>query len=297
MGAVAAMHNVTRRSYVCKHNIALQHCTHRFFPRRVNVWLTFPCHAAPMRALLILLLSVPILAQTCGARAGVSPTLPASPPGLLCRAAIASVERVEAIPAHLMAAIGRVESGRRDEATGVQHPWPWTINAEGQGAFFDTKAQAVAAVRAMQARGVKSIDVGCMQVNLMHHPDAFPTLEQAFDPAVNTAYAARFLRQLFGQTVDWTKAVGLYHSSTPELSEPYVKKVMALWPEESKRPAGTTALASAWAATTPHGTLLPAQQVAGTAAPGSVSVGRGLDLYRAQPIGVAPRSQHAMSRF
>ena len=260
-----------------------------------------------MRALIVLLLSVSTVAHAGGAHAGVAPTLPASSPGLLCRAAIAGAEQGQAIPAHLMAAIGRAESGRRDEATGAMHPWPWTINAEGQGFFFDTKAQAVAAVRAMQARGVKSIDVGCMQVNLLHHPDAFPTLEQAFDPAANAAYAARFLRQLFGQAGDWTKAVGLYHSATPELSEPYAKKVMALWPEEQKRPIGPTALAgaslastslaSAWAATTPHGTLLPAQRVVGTPAPGSVSIGRGLDLYRAQPVGVATRPTRAVSRF
>ena len=112
------------------------------------------------------------------------------------------------IPAHLLAAISRVESGRRDPATGAVHPWPWTVNAEGQGFFYDTKAEAVAAVRAMQARGIRSIDVGCGQINLMHHPDAFPNLELAFDPQANAAYAARFLKELFAQTGDWTKATG-----------------------------------------------------------------------------------------
>ncbi len=249
-----------------------------------------------MRALMALL-----LLSTTAAHAAVVSPLTAAPLGLLCRAAIAGAEQGQAIPAHLMAAIGRVESGRRDEATGAQHPWPWTVNAEGQGFFFDTKAQAVAAVRGMQAHGVKSIDVGCMQVNLMHHPDAFPSLEQAFDPPANAAYAARFLRQLFGQAGDWTKAVALYHSATPALSEPYAKKVMALWPEEARRPAGPTALASAWGATTPHGTLPPAQRNVGAAtlpaAPGSVTVGRGLDLYRSQPVGVAPRLRRPVGRF
>ena len=91
--------------------------------------------------------------------------------------------------------------------------------------------------------------------------------------------------------------MGLYHSGTPELSEPYAKKVLALWPEEQKRPASTTALANAWAATTPHGTLLPEQRVLGTVGPGSVTVGRGLDLYRSQPVGVAPRPTRSVSRF
>ena len=183
-----------------------------------------------MRAFLALL-----LLSTTAAQAGVVNPLTAAPPGLLCRAAIAGAERGQAIPAHLMVAIGRVESGRRDDATGVQHPWPWTINAEGQGFYFDTKAQAVAAVRAMQARGVKSIDVGCMQVNLMHHPDAFPNLDQAFDPAANATYAARYLRELFVQTGSWPKATAAYHSATPERGTPYQQKVAAVWPEEQKR--------------------------------------------------------------
>src|SRR5580704_2398368 len=86
-------------------------------------------------------------------------------PGLLCRAAVAAAERGSGIPAHLLAAISRVESGRLDPATGTIHPWPWSVNAEGQGVFYNTKAEAVAAVRAMQANGVRSIDVGCGQIN------------------------------------------------------------------------------------------------------------------------------------
>ncbi len=245
-----------------------------------------------MRAFLLLLLLAAAPAQAATAN-----PLAALSPGLLCRAAIAGAEQGQAIPAHLMVAIGRVESGRRDEATGAHNPWPWTANAEGQGYFFDSKAQAVAAVRAMQARGVKSIDVGCMQVNLMHHPDAFPSLEQAFDPPANTAYAARFLRQLFVQSGDWTKAVALYHSATPELSEPYARKVMALLPEETRRPTGQTPLASAWGATLPHATLPLAQRNVGPPAAGSLSSGRGLDLYRAQPVGAAVRARHAPGRF
>ena len=149
----------------------------------------------------------------------------------------------------------------------------------------------------MQARGVKSIDVGCMQVNLMHHPDAFPNLDRAFDPPANAAYAAKFLRQLFVQSGDWTKAVALYHSATPALSEPYAKKVMALWPEETQRPIGPTALASAWGATVPHATLAPAQRNVGPPAAGSLSVGKGLDLYRSQPVGAVSRPRRASGRF
>jgi len=51
--------------------------------------------------------------------------------------------------------------------------WPWTINAQGKGQFFKTKAEAVKAIKNLQAQGVKSIDVGCMQINLSYHGKAF----------------------------------------------------------------------------------------------------------------------------
>jgi len=221
----------------------------------------------------------------------------ATEPGLLCRAAIATAERANGIPPHLLAAIGRVESGHRDPVTGDWHPWPWTANAEGQGYFYDTKAQAVAAVRDMQAHGVQSIDVGCGQINLMHHPDAFASLDLAFDPQANAAYAGKFLKELFNQTGDWTKAVALYHSATPELAAEYQRKVLAVWPEES-RMAGTFAgspLARAWGAT-----IGPAAHTgsAGLISPGARTImlpasggiggaGRGLDAYRAAPVRLA----------
>jgi hypothetical protein len=156
-------------------------------------------------------------------------------PGEQCRAAISAAERGHAIPAQLMAAIGRVESGRRDPGTGAWGAWPWTINAEGQGFYFETKAEAVAAVRTLQARGVRSIDVGCMQVNLMHHPDAFPNLDLAFEPGVNADYAARFLTQLHAAAGDWNRATANYHSSNPSEGDPYAAKVAAVWPEEQRK--------------------------------------------------------------
>src|ERR1700722_18254966 len=127
-------------------------------------------------------------------------------PGDRCRAAIETAERAHGIPSQLLAAIGRVESGRRDPLTGTWGPWPWTINAEGQGAWFETKAEAISAVQALQARGVRSIDIGCMQVNLMHHPAAFASLDLAFEPGTNADYAAQFLLRLHDQTGDWTQA-------------------------------------------------------------------------------------------
>jgi transglycosylase-like protein with SLT domain len=156
-------------------------------------------------------------------------------PGEQCRSGIAAAERGHGIPPQLMAAIGRVESGRLDPGTGTWGAWPWTINAEGQGTYFETKAEAINAVLGLQAHGVRSIDVGCMQVNLMHHPQAFANLEQAFEPAINADYAARFLVDLHNQTGDWTRATANYHSANPWEGEPYAAKVASVWPEEQRK--------------------------------------------------------------
>ena len=142
-----------------------------------------------------------------------------------CEAAIAIAEKAPGIPDKLMPAISRVESGRLDPATKRVRAWPWTINVEGTGFFFDAKDQAVAAVRELQARGVRSIDIGCMQVNLMHHPTAFATLDDAFEPMLNARYAAQFLKALFRQTGDWNLAAANYHSSNTDRGEDYQRRV------------------------------------------------------------------------
>jgi hypothetical protein len=163
-----------------------------------------------------------------------------------CETAIGSAQQAEALPAGLLPAIAQVESGRFDPATGRIRPWPWTIDANGNGQMFDTKAQAIATVRALQARGVSSIDVGCMQVSLLHHPFAFATLDDAFDPAANAAYAARFLRTLFAESGNWSIAAADYHSRTPALGADYATLVMAIWRGGSAVTAETLRAAARW---------------------------------------------------
>ncbi len=156
---------------------------------------------------------------------------PASPD---CRQAISAAEADQSIPRQLLAAIGHVESGRADPVTGRISPWPWTVDVDGQGHYYANKQQAIAAVVAARARGVQSIDVGCLQINLMHHPNAFASLDQAFDPVENANYGALFLRQLHDQIGSWPQAAGAYHSQTPALGQAYERMVMRAWPDEKQ---------------------------------------------------------------
>lgn len=162
-----------------------------------------------------------------------------------CTQHFAKQERYHGIPEHLLAAIATTESGRRHKGLGMMLPWPWTANVEGKGYYFNDKSEAIAKIKALQAQGKKSIDVGCMQVNLKHHPDAFANLEQAFDPAYNVAYAARFLRMNYLDTGDWKKAASYYHSKTPARGEKYFSYVKNHWERLTKRLSNGRSLALA----------------------------------------------------
>ena len=146
-----------------------------------------------------------------------------------CDVAIEAAEQGAKTAPGLLHAIGLVESGRRDPRSGERRSWPWTVSAEGVGTYYPTKADAIAAVVALQARGISSIDVGCMQVNLFYHPSAFRSLDEAFDPVPNARYAARFLTSLYARTRDWPAAAAAYHSFTPGPAAQYAKLISAVW--------------------------------------------------------------------
>lgn len=281
--------------------------------------LTLACYPPPVakivsvRGLLLSLLAAFCFLVPHAARAGSLFVAPE--PGQLCRAAIARAARNFAIPSGLLDAIGRVESGRRDPTTGAFLPWPWTVDADGSGSFYPTEAEAIAAVKKDQAAGIRSIDVGCMQINLLHHPNAFASLEQAFNPASNAAYGARFLRKLHDETGSWPRAAAFYHSTTPEFAAPYEREVMAAWPAGRGEAAGIgrslPVVFGGGERTTPpiratngpfpgrrYGAFMLVNRSVGAAAPRPLVFGpptlsgRTLNSYRRRPILIASDALH-----
>ncbi len=160
------------------------------------------------------------------------------PDAAACGAAGHAAEQGSAMPQNLLVSIGMVESGRADPLTGHVAPWPWTVNADGQGQYFQTKEEAEAFVRFAEASGAHDVDVGCFQISLQSHPDAFATLDDAFDPAENAAYAARFLGELKSRTGSWNTAIADYHSALPDLGLPYQRLVLAAWKRIGALPFG-----------------------------------------------------------
>jgi hypothetical protein len=182
-----------------------------------------------IRTAFIAFLAIGIMVSAGNGAAQASPALPAIDGQSLCAAHTQATETRYGIPPHLLDAISIAESGRWDGARHASVAWPWTVSSGGDGKYFPTKGEAIAEVRRLKAAGVRNIDVGCMQVNLMYHPEAFASLEEAFDPPSNVAYAARFLKGLYEATNHWMTAAAYYHSQTPSLAAEYRHKLEKIW--------------------------------------------------------------------
>ena len=173
-----------------------------------------------MLLLLLLLLIQPVEAKS----------LAVVDDAFVCQAAAAKFERQYQIKKHLLDTISNVETGRWNQEHKQTLAWPWTINAQGKGQYFETKEEAVKAVKELQAKGVKSIDVGCMQINLMYHGDAFKNAEEALDPYKNVEYGAKYLKKLYARKGnDWLKAAMAYHSNVLKKALRYKKKIVVAY--------------------------------------------------------------------
>ena len=141
-----------------------------------------------------------------------------------CIIASKKYENIYKIPNDLLVSVALTESGRRIKNSEFIS-WPWTINKKGKGKFFDNKSSAVNYVKKYIDSGKKNIDLGCMQVNYMYHPNAFKNFNDAFDPDKNVEWAAKMLNSLHAKFGSWESAVGYYHSYRRKKRKKYSLKV------------------------------------------------------------------------
>jgi hypothetical protein len=99
---------------------------------------------------------------------------------------------------------------------------PTIMNVEGATVRSVDKREAIARARGYTKAG-RSYDIGCGQINhRWHHERVTKLYGEAmgtddaiallFRPAINTDYAARYLKELHQQAGSWDGAIGLYHS-------------------------------------------------------------------------------------
>lgn len=158
-------------------------------------------------------------------RAGIlvaGPAAWASDPAALCDAAAARAAAATGVPLSVLKAISLTETGRR--RGGETRPWPWTVNMEGKGVWFDDPDSAKAYVYKHYKRGARSFDVGCFQLNYKWHGQNFSSIDEMFQPEPNAFYAARFLSELYREKGDWNAAAGAYHSRTKTYADRYTAR-------------------------------------------------------------------------
>lgn len=137
----------------------------------------------------------------------------------LCRDAAGRAAARHGIPEAVMQAITLVETRR--VTGGTAGPWPWTLNIEGAGHWFPSRADARARAEREIASGRVSVDIGCFQLNYRWHGSRFASPDEMLEPDLAADYAARFLAELHAETGDWMRAAGHYHSRTPEHAARY----------------------------------------------------------------------------
>lgn len=132
------------------------------------------------------------------------------------------------LPGDTLYAIGLHETSKIHSKHKTPIAWPWTVNFKGKSHYFNSKKEAKDFVKAKIRAGETNMDVGCMQVNLKHHPDAFRSIDHAFTPRYNVAYAANFLVTKYNKLGSWGKAIAHYHSANPTKGSRYKNKVLKI---------------------------------------------------------------------
>lgn len=248
-------------------------------------WGGQTCGAGARRATWLIGLNlVAALVLALGSLANASPQSEAD--DNMCDAAARIAASGSDVPLSVLLAITRSETGRARKG-GLQ-PWPWTVNMEGKGVWFETEDEARGYVFKNFKRGARNFDVGCFQINYKWHGTAFSSIDEMFDPLANAEYAARFLSDLHAELGDWSKAAGAYHSRTPQFANKYIARfdrIHAAVGQIESRPSSPNRPARApqqVARNNVRENQFPLLQAGGTSAMGSlvpISAGTGRSLF------------------
>lgn len=173
-----------------------------------------------MRAVIVVLGLLSVLLLQAGARAEV-------PPGY------AAVAAEYGVPPALLYSVALTESGtavqRADGRGTVRRPWPWSLNVDGRGERYASRAEACAALQRYLQAG-RSVDIGLMQVNWRHHRELLrEPCAAALDPWFNLRAGAWLLRRHFEATGDWWRAAGRYHTGSDGTEQRRTRALRYVW--------------------------------------------------------------------
>lgn len=123
-----------------------------------------------------------------------------------CPTLISQAETRRNIPRGLLMAIAMTESSLNGR------PNPFAMNIAGRSYFASSGQDMANVISANWQRGVTSIDVGCMQINLKYHGMKFGRLTDLLNSPTNVEYGASYLIALAVEAGSWKDAVMSYHN-------------------------------------------------------------------------------------
>ncbi len=116
-------------------------------------------------------------------------------------------------------------------------PWPWTINHNGKGYYFQTREAAHQYIAPFIEKG-ESMGIGLGQIEWRWHKEKFQSSWDALDPKLNLQVAAAYLREQFErkECSSWELAVGCYHRPAQgvkdkQIAQKYTQRVLNIWKE------------------------------------------------------------------
>lgn len=118
--------------------------------------------------------------------------------------------RAAQVPASVLLAVAREESGMPIRGRWI--PWPWTLNVAAVPYRFASQAEACAALkRALRSIPSRRIDVGLGQIDIGYYGGRIASPCDLLNPYLNLLLAARILSAFHRAGEDWMLAVGRYH--------------------------------------------------------------------------------------
>lgn len=151
---------------------------------------------------------VPLLTLTLTLASLASLPAAAAPPAPLgaCEAAMQQASASYGVPLGILYAVGLTETGGNGTLQ------PLAMNGGGESYVAASPADGERKLAEFGRRGVKLVDLGCMQINYRWHGSKFGSVAEMFDPTRNVDYAARFLGELKQQYGSWTMAAARYNA-------------------------------------------------------------------------------------
>ncbi len=140
-------------------------------------------------------------------------------PAQICDAAAARASIATGVPLEALRSLSRADIGE-SKNDGLPH-WPWTVNIEGKGVWFETENQARLYLYRHFWSGARSFDVGCFRINYRWYGASFSFVEDMFNADKNALCAAGLLKRLHAELGSWDRAVGAYRSRTHSHAQRY----------------------------------------------------------------------------